>query len=65
MSECLFTLGPQGKRVLEQLDGETVQLERRLPKYLEHFLGINEYVVLANDNTCTPPPGCCTDVANR
>ncbi len=47
MSECLFTLGPQGKRVLEQLDGETVQLERRLPKQLEHFLGINEVRVAA------------------
>ena len=47
MTEALFTLGTQGRRVLEQLDGDSVQLERRLPKHLEHFVGINEVRIAA------------------
>ena len=40
MTEALFTLGLEGKRILEQLDRESVQLERRLPE-VEQF---DEYV---------------------
>ena len=47
MTEALFTLGLEGKRILEQLDGDSVQLERRLPKQLEHFIGINDVRIAA------------------
>jgi hypothetical protein len=47
MSEALFTLGPEGKRALERGGAEEVVLERRLPKQLEHFTGINDVRIAA------------------
>src|SRR5262245_11596810 len=44
MAEALFTLGREGKRVLESLGTHTdITLERRLPKQIEHMNGINEF----------------------
>ena len=47
MSEALFTLGPEGKRMLEKSDGKEVSLERKPPKQLEHFLAINDVRIAA------------------
>ena len=47
MSESLFTLGPEGKRVLELSDGEEISLERRPPKQLEHFAAVNDVRIAA------------------
>jgi Replication-relaxation len=47
MSEALFTLGPEGKRVLEKDDGKEITLERKPPKQLEHFLAINDVRIAA------------------
>ena len=47
MTEALFTLGPEGKRVLEQRSGETIPLERRPPKQLDHLAGINDVRIAA------------------
>jgi len=41
MAEAIHTVGRSGKRVLEQ-DGLSVQLVRKPPVQLEHFLGIND-----------------------
>jgi hypothetical protein len=41
MSEALFALGPEGERVLEK-SGEEIILERKPPKQLPHFMGVND-----------------------
>jgi hypothetical protein len=47
MAEALFTLGREGKRVLEQSGAEEIVLERKPPKQLEHFTGINDVRIAA------------------
>ena len=47
MTEALFTLGPEGKRVLERSGAEEIVLERTPPKQLEHFIGINDLRIAA------------------
>ncbi len=47
MAEALYTLGREGKRSLEQDGAAEVALERRPPKQLEHFLGINDVRIAA------------------
>src|SRR2546426_627529 len=47
MSEALFTLGCEGKRVLETSGVEGITLERKPPKQLEHFIGINDLRIAA------------------
>ena len=42
MSEAMFALGREGKRVLERAGTDEVELERRVPKQWEHFVGIND-----------------------
>jgi hypothetical protein len=42
MTEGLFTLGPQGKRHLEQTGQNEIVLERKPPKQREHFLAVND-----------------------
>ena len=51
MTEALFTLGPEGKRVLERSGAEEIVLERQPPKQLEHFIGINELRIAAERST--------------
>src|SRR5262249_48286751 len=41
MQAKLFTLGPRGKYVLEELGISGVRLESRPPTQIEHLLGIN------------------------
>ncbi|MBZ5565094.1 MAG: replication-relaxation family protein [Acidobacteriia bacterium] len=47
MSEALFRLGPEGKRVLEKSGSEEIVLERKPPKQLEHFVAINDVRIAA------------------
>jgi len=47
MSEALFTLGREGKRVLERGGAEEIVLERTPPKQLEHFTGVNDVRIAA------------------
>jgi hypothetical protein len=47
MSESIFTLGPEGKRVLEQRGTAEIQLERRPPKQLAHLSGVNDIRIAA------------------
>jgi hypothetical protein len=47
MQEAVFTLGPEGKRMIERAGASSIVLERRLPKQLEHFLGINDVRIAA------------------
>jgi hypothetical protein len=47
MSEALFALGREGKRVLEKSDGTKVTLELGRPKQLDHFIGINDLRIAA------------------
>jgi hypothetical protein len=47
MKEVLFTLGPEGKRVLEEVSTEEIRLERKPPKQLAHFAGINDIRIAA------------------
>lgn len=47
MSEALFTLGREGKRVLEKSGSEEIALERTPPKQLEHWIGINDLRIVA------------------
>ena len=47
MKEVLFTLGPEGKRVLEEVSAEEIRLERKPPKQLAHFTGINDIRIAA------------------
>src|SRR5437867_7225494 len=51
MTEALFTLGPEGKRVLERSGPGEVVLERQPPKQLEHFIGINDLRIAAERST--------------
>jgi Replication-relaxation len=46
MSEALFALGPEGKRMLE-LGGEEIILERKPPKQLPHVIGVNDLRIAA------------------
>jgi protein involved in plasmid replication-relaxation len=47
MTEALFTLGPEAKRVLERTGAEEIVLERQPPKQLDHFIGINDLRIAA------------------
>jgi hypothetical protein len=42
MNQALFTLGREGKRILETGSSVTVALERRPPAQREHFLAVND-----------------------
>jgi Replication-relaxation len=46
MSQALFTIGPEGKRILDTA-GIGVDLERTPPKQLEHFMGVNDLRIAA------------------
>jgi hypothetical protein len=49
MTECLFTLGSEGKRALERCGVEDIMvLERRPSKQIEHRSGINDIRIAAN-----------------
>ena len=47
MSQALFTLAREGKRILELMDTDAVTLERKPPIQLEHFVGINDLRIAA------------------
>ena len=47
LSECWFTLGKEGKRILEADICDEVRLERVLRKQREHLLGINDVRISA------------------
>src|SRR5438094_4857353 len=47
MMETLFTLGREGKRVLEQVSAGEIRLERQPPQQLAHFAGINDIRIAA------------------
>ena len=47
MSESLFTLGPNGRRYLEQLGADGIMLERKPPIQRDHFLAINDLRIAA------------------
>jgi hypothetical protein len=47
MTEALFTLGPEGRRVLERAGTATVLLERVPPAQIEHFLAVNDIRIAA------------------
>jgi hypothetical protein len=47
MMETLFTLGPEGKRVLGQVGAGEIRLERKPPKQLAHLAGINDIRIAA------------------
>ncbi len=47
MSEALFALGAEGKRVLEKSGVAEVVLERKPPTQREHFVGINDLRIAA------------------
>lgn len=49
MSSALFTVGPEGKRLLEREGHDAVALERRVPMQLEHLLGINDLRIAAEE----------------
>ena len=50
MTESLFSLGHEGKRVLEKRVGCEVRLERQPPKQLDHFVGINDLRIAAESS---------------
>jgi protein involved in plasmid replication-relaxation len=47
MAEALYTLGREGKRVLEQAGAREIRLERKPPKQLEHFSAVNDIRIAA------------------
>ena len=47
MEDALFTLGPEGKRVLERGGLSDLVLHRQVPKQLEHFSGVNDIRIAA------------------
>ena len=47
MMETLFALGPVGKQVLEQVSAREIRLERKPPKHVAHFAGINDIRIAA------------------
>ena len=47
MSQALFSVGPQGKRVLESIGIEGVTLERKAPIQIEHFTALNDLRISA------------------
>jgi hypothetical protein len=47
MSESLWSLGREGQRVLEKHEVQEIVLERRPPKQLGHFVGINDLRIAA------------------
>jgi hypothetical protein len=47
MSQALFRLGPEGKRVLEVLSGEPVVVDRKPPIQRQHSEAINDFRIAA------------------
>ena len=47
MDQALFTLGREGKRVLETASGAAVALERQPPAQREHFFAVNDVRIAA------------------
>jgi len=47
MSEALFTLGREGKRILERSGNDEIVLERKPPKQLAHFMATNDLRIAA------------------
>ena len=47
MTEALFALGRAGKQSLERSGSSEIRLLRKLPKQLEHFIGINDLRIAA------------------
>lgn len=47
MSEALFRLGPEGKRILEKHGAPQITLDPKRPQQLEHFVGVNDLRVAA------------------
>jgi hypothetical protein len=47
MSPALFTLGVQGKRILEGRGGDAIVLERKPPAHVDHFVAINDLRIAA------------------
>jgi hypothetical protein len=52
MSQALFTLGREGKRILEGKGAEAVNLERKPPAQIHHFSGINDLRIAAELGGC-------------
>jgi hypothetical protein len=49
MSEALFRLGTEGKRILEARGADPINLERGWPKQLEHVTGVNDLRIAAEN----------------
>jgi hypothetical protein len=47
MQDALFSLGPSGRRLLEDEDVGLVSSSRQVPKQLDHLLGINDLRIAA------------------
>src|SRR5438876_781655 len=47
MREAFYTLGREGKRVLERVCVKEIMLQRKPPKLLEHFMGVNDLRIAA------------------
>jgi hypothetical protein len=47
MSQYIFTIGSEGKRLLETIDGEPVAIERKPPSQHLHFSAINDLRIAA------------------
>jgi hypothetical protein len=47
MSQAIFTIGPEGKRILEKIGGEVVSVDRKPPIQREHSLAINDLRIAA------------------
>jgi hypothetical protein len=47
MSEALFAIGPEGRRVLERAGIAVGRLERLPPTQIEHFLAVNDVRIAA------------------
>jgi Replication-relaxation len=47
MSQALFRLGPEGKRVLETLGGEPIVIDRKPPVQRQHSEAINDFRIAA------------------
>lgn len=47
MSQALFRLGPEGKRVLEMLGGELIAVDRKPPIQRQHSEAINDFRIAA------------------
>ena len=51
MREAVFSLGREGKRVLETNGAEEVVLERKVGRQIDHLAGIND-IRIAAERTC-------------